>query len=372
MEYTPASLIKRRTIRPKYAKKDNEGVLIAELPSRPIDKSIAEACLLAHILVSKYVDHLPFYRQIQMFKRDFGWQPSQSTMSDWMAGCCKLLEPLYNTLKQKILDSNYIQADESPIKVLDSDKKAKSHQGYQWVYHDPVQKRVLFNYRKGRGQNGPKELLAHYNGYLQCDGYSVYDKIGANPKIKLAGCLVHARRKFHEALDNDKNRAEKALTIFREIYKKEREIKEEANEDIDKIKTLRIKTIQPLLIQIKQWITQEQYNVLPKSKIGSAMTYFVNQYPKFENIFKDGRIQLDNNRIENSIRPMAIGRKNYLFCGSHKAAQNAAILYSFFGSCKMQGINPREWLANTLEKLPDHSIQNLEELLPGYQENVTA
>ena len=372
LEYTPASLVKKRTIRPKYAKKDSEGILIGELPSRPIDKSIAEASLLAHILVSKYIDHLPFYRQIQMFKRDFGWEPAQSTMSDWMAGCCKLLEPLYNTLKQKILDSDYIQADESPIKVLDGDKKGSTHQGYQWVYHDPVQKLVLFNYRKGRGQHGPKELLAHYNGYLQCDGYTVYDKIGIDPKITLAGCLVHARRKFHDALDSDKKRAQIALEIFRKIYLEERDIKEDSQNNASKRKALRDQKIKPLLLQIKSWIEKEQFNVLPKSPIGKAMTYFINQYPKFENIFLDGRIELDNNLIENSIRPMAIGRKNYLFCGSHKAAQNAAMLYSFFGSCKMQRVNPREWLANTLEKLPDHSIQKLEELLPGYQENVTA
>ncbi len=372
LEYTPASLIKRRTIRPKYAKPDNEGVLIAALPSRPIDKAIAEACLLAHILVSKYVDHLPFYRQIQMFKRDFGWEPAQSTISDWMASCCQLLEPLYNTLKQKILTSHYIQADESPIKVLDSDKKGKAHQGYQWVYHDPVGKLVLFNYRKGRGQHGPKELLTDYTGYLQCDGYTVYDKIGTDPKITLAGCLVHARRKFHDALDSDKKRAQIALALFREIYLKERTIREETQSDFAQRKTIRNKKIKPLLAQIKTWIEQEQFNVLPKTPIGKAMTYFINQYPKLEAIFEHGSIELDNNLIENAIRPMAIGRKNYLFCGSHKAAQNAAMLYSFFGSCKMKNINPREWLEDTLQRIPDHSIQKLEELLPGYQENITA
>jgi transposase len=369
LEYTPASLVKRRTIRPKYATPDNEGVIIADLPSRPIDKAIGEACLLAHILVSKYVDHLPFYRQIQMFKRDFGWEPAQSTISDWMTSCCQLLAPLYNTLKQKILDSDYIQADESPIKVLDSDKKGKSHQGYQWVYHDPVQKRVLFNYRKGRGQHGPKELLAGYHGYLQCDGYSVYDKIGTDPKIILAGCLAHARRKFHDALDSDKKRAEIALTLFRKMYLEERAIKQDTPNDFAKRKLLRDQKIKPLLTQIKTWIEQEQFNVLPKSPIGKAMTYFVNQYPKLEAIFQDGRLELDNNLIENAIRPMAIGRKNYLFCGSHQAAQNTAMLYSFFGSCKMQNINPRQWLTNTLEKIPDHSIQKLEELLPGYQKH---
>ena len=367
LEYTPASLVKRRTIRPKYAKADGEGVLIAELPSRPINKCIVEACLLAHILVGKYIDHLPFYRQIQIFKRDFKWEPAQSTMSDWMAGCCRLLEPLYDTLKRKILDSGYIQADESPIKVQDSDKKGSTHQGYQWVYHDPIGKLVLFNYRKGRGQHGPKELLMTYSGYLQCDGYVVYDKIGAKKEITLAGCLVHARRKFHDALDSDKARAEKALAIFRQIYLEERKIKEQADGDFEKIRMARLQKIQPLLIRIKDWITGEQFNVLPKSPLGKAMTYFVNQYHKFNTIFLDGRIELDNNRIENSIRPLALGRKNYLFAGSHDAAQNAAMIYSFFGSCKMQGINPREWLKDTLERIPDHSIQRLEELLPGYQ-----
>lgn len=156
LEYTPASLIKRRTIRPKYATKEKDRVVIAELPSRPLPKSIAEASLLAHILVAKFVDHLPLYRQIQQFKRDFGWEVAQSTMCDWVDGCAQLLEPLYNVLKQKILESDYIQADESPIKVLDKDKKGSTHQGYQWVYRDPLQGLVLFNYRKGRGQNGPK------------------------------------------------------------------------------------------------------------------------------------------------------------------------------------------------------------------------
>lgn len=367
LEYTPASLVKKRTIRPKYAKSEGQGVLIAPLPSRPLDKCIAEASLLAHILVSKYVDHLPFYRQIQIFKRDFGWVLAPSTISDWMSRCCVLLEALYKVLKQKILESGYIQVDESPIKVLDKDKKGSTHQGYQWVYHDPVSKRVLFDYRKGRGQHGPKELLSDYQGYLQCDGYSVYDKIGTDPGITLAGCLVHARRKFHQALDNDKTRVEKALGLFRTIYREERQIKDQAKGDYQAINTLRQTKVKPLLEQLKQWVMQERHKVLPKSKIGKAMNYFANQYHKFEAIFSDGRIQLDNNLIENTIRPMAIGRKNYLFCGSHKAAQHAAMLYSFFGTCKIQNVNPSQWLTDTLRKIPEYNIQKLYELLPGYK-----
>ena len=370
LEYTPASLVKRRTIRPKYAKANGEGIVIGELPSRPIEKSIAEASLLAYILVSKYVDHLPLYRQIQMFKRDFNWQASQSTFGDWVNSCCKLLEPLYNALKQKIIDSDYIQADESPIKVLDKDKIRSTHQGYQWVYHSPLHKLVLFNYRKGRGQSGPKEMLEEYQGYLQCDGYKVYDAIGLNKGITLVGCLVHARRKFHDALDNDANRANYALRIFARIYQKEKQIKEQSGDDLTLKQELRVKEIAPLIKEIKLWIEQESLKVLPKSAIGKAMTYYLKQYHKLEAVTLDSRLELDNNLIENSIRPLALGRKNYLFAGSHKAAQNTAMLYSFFGSCKINKVNPREWLEYVLENIPQWNIQKLELLLPNkFSEN---
>lgn len=372
LEYTPASLVKRRTIRPKYAKPNGEGIVIGQLPSRPIEKSIAEASLLAHILVSKYVDHLPLYRQIQMFKRDFGWQASQSTFCDWVSACCTLLEPLYNTLKQKIISSDYIQADESPIKVLDKEKIRSTHQGYQWVYHSPLHKLVLFNYRKGRGQTGPQEVLENYQGYLQCDGYKVYDKFGLKAHITLVGCLVHARRKFFDAQDNDPQRAKHALGIFTKIYTKEKWIKTQAEEDLILKQKLRLKEIAPLVKEIKDWIEQESLKVLPKSAIGKAMSYYLKQYHKLKAVTLDARLELDNNLIENSIRPLALGRKNYLFAGSHKAAQNTAILYSFFGSCKINNVNPRQWLQYVLENIPEWNIQNLEQLLPSnYSEILT-
>ena len=365
LEYTPANLIKRRTIRPKYAKANGAGIIIGELPSRPIEKSIAEASLLAHILVSKYVDHLPLYRQIQIFKRDFGWHASQSTFCDWVNYCCLLLEPLYNALKQKIISSDYIQADESPIKVLDKDKTRSTHQGYQWVYHSPLHNLVLFNYRKGRGQEGPKEMLENYQGYLQCDGYKVYDKFGLQENITLVGCLVHARRKFFDAQENDPQRAKYALAIFAKIYHKEKQLKEKAGDDFTVKQELRLKEIAPLIKEIKNWIEKENIKVLPKSAIGKAMAYYLKQYHKLEAITLDPRLELDNNLIENAIRPLALGRKNYLFAGSHKAAQNTAMLYSFFGSCKINHVNPREWLQYVLENIPDWNIQKLDLLLPN-------
>ena len=369
LDYTPASLVKRRTIRPKYAKADGSGIVIGQLPSRPIDKSIAEIGLLVYILVSKYVDHLPLHRLAQRFNREFGWNPAQSTLCDWVDRCCQLLRPLYNALKQKILSSDYIQADESPIKVLDKEKVRTTHQGYQWVYHSPLDRLVLFNYRKGRGQQGPKELLENYRGYLQCDGYKVYDAIGQQEGITLVGCLAHARRKFFDAQDNDATRARYALEIIAKIYRLDKQIHKDYQDDYTQIQSQRQKNIAPLLKQIKTWIEQENLKVLPQSAIAKAMRYYLRQYPKLEAILLDPRLKLDNNLIENKIRPLALGRKNYLFAGSHKAAQNTAMLYSFFGSCKANNVNPMAWLNDVLEKLPDWNIQNLEELLPDQWKN---
>jgi transposase len=369
LEYTPASLIKRRTIRPKYAKKDNNGILIGQLPSRPIEKSIAEASLLAYILVCKYVDHLPLYRLAQKFNREFDWHPAQSTLCDWVDSCCKLLNPLYNRLKQKIISSDYIQADESPIKVLDKDKIRKTHQGYQWVYYNPMDNLVLFNYRKGRGQNGPKEILSDYCGYLQCDGYRVYDNIGQQEGIKLVGCLAHARRKFFDAQDNDQQKARYALELIAKIYHLDKQINLKYEKDYTQIQKERKEKIEPILIQIKTWIEQENLRVLPKSAIAKAMRYFITQYPKLEAVMLDGRLKLDNNLIENKIRPLALGRKNYLFAGSHNAAQNTAMLYSFFGSFKANDVDPLKWLQDVLEKIPDYNIQKLDELLPDKWNN---
>lgn len=377
IEYTPASLIKRRVIRPKYVEKDGSTIHIASLPSRPLPKTIAEAGLLSHILVSKYVDHLPLYRLAKMFKRDFDWQVAQSTLVDWVSACCRLLEPLYNALEREVFNTQYIQADESPIKVLEystakgkdppGSKGNKIMQGYQWVYYSPEKKLVYFNYRKGRGLNGPKEVLMQYTGHVQCDGYQVYDKIGAIRKeVTLLGCLAHARRYFEKALDNDRERSTHALGIIRKVYLEERKAKE--LNDPKAHQEVRSKKILPKLKALKSW-TEEQYSkVVPKSKIARAMYYYSAQWDKIHRAAANARFELDNNLIENKIRPLALGRKNYLFAGSHDGARRAAMLYSFFGSCMQMGINPAVWLEETLEKIPEYPINKITDLLPGYRE----
>lgn len=362
LEYTPASLVKKRVIRPKYARKHGEGIVIAPLPSRTLPKAIAESSLLTHIIISKFVDHMPFYRQIQRFKRDYNWDVSDSTINEWFIACCTLLQPLYDKLKENVMGSGYIQADESPIKVLDQDKPGSTHQGYQWVYHSPESGLVLFTYRKGRGEHGPKEILSTYKGILQCDGYAVYDKIGMHPGVQLAGCLAHARRKYVEASDNDKVRSEHALSLIQRIYAVDKSCQEIPNSTRT---AHRQEHIGPLFNELHTWAEKEYIRVVPKSPIGKAINYTLLQWDKLKTILTDSRIRMDNNLIENKIRPLALGRKNYLFAGSHDAAQRIAMLYSFVGSCKAHDINPSEWLKDTLDQIAETKMADLESLLPS-------
>lgn len=363
LEYTPASLVKKRTIRLKYAKPNGEGVVIGKLPTRPLPKAIAEASLIAHIIVCKFIDHLPFFRQIQRFLRDYSWQVSDSTINEWFVAVCTLLHPLYEVLKSKVLQSGYLQVDESPIKVLDQDNEKGIHQGYQWVYYAPENQLVYFNYRKGRGQHGPKEILSGYQGILQTDGWQVYDKFEGLPGITLVGCLAHARRKFHEAKETNKTKSEQALTVIQRIYAADRTGKELP---VIERKQYREQQMKPLFDELSQWIDSElQKGIEPKSAYGKALSYTKKQWPKLIRILDHPQVELDNNLTENKIRPLALGRKNYLFAGSHSAAERIAMMYSFFGTCKARDINPYHWLKSTLERIPETKLSELEKLLPG-------
>ena len=373
LDYRPGVLLKRRYIRKKYARTeetpDAASILIGELPERPIPKGIAEAGLLAYLFVAKYIDHLPFYRQIEIFKRDHGWAIHKSTINDWFAACCTLLEPLYETLRKNVLHTDYLQGDESTMKVLDSNKAGNTHLGYQWVFHNPLSGNVLFVYRKGRGANGLTETLADFKGYLQSDGYAAYDKFARGRQVELISCLAHIRRKFFEAKDNHPAMAEHALTKIQQLYAIERHARE-AKMSAAERKTLRQAKAKAIYEELLQWVITEQKNNLSKGAIGKALHYATNQLPRLAHYLEDGRIEIDNNLIENSIRPLALGRKNYLFAGSHEGAQRAAMMYSFFASCKYAKANPWEWLTDVLGRIGTHPINRLEELLPAqWEEN---
>ena len=372
LEYNPGSLFKKRYIIPRYVKteKAETGEEIteffqAQIPPRPLPKSIAESGLLTHLITQKFLYHLLFYRQIKQFKELYDTDLRKSSVNDWFAATCTLLKPLYEKLKQKILESDYIQADESPIQVQDSEKKGKTHRGYQWVYHDPLTKLVLFDYQKGRGKNGPKDILAAFSGVLQTDGYAVYDKlVKKRDDITLIGCAAHARRYFFDSKNSDP-KAEIALNYFQKLYAVERQIRETNITDFEKIAAFRKKNAIPVWNNFFAWAKNEYPKALPKSPFGKALYYLLQREQKLTGYLNDGRLQIDNNLVENSIRPLALGRKNYLFAGSHHAAQRIAMMYSFFGSCQKQGINPVSWLKYVLDNIAQHPINRIDELLPS-------
>jgi transposase len=274
MEYRKAEIYVKKYIRSKYALPQEEGIKIGQLPSLPIPKGNAGPSLLSHILTGKYVDHLPLYRQQKQFKR-LGVEISDKTICGWVAASCDLLIPLYEKLMQNVQQSGYIQADETPIKVLDKDKKRDTHKGYYWVYHSPITNTVCFQYRKGRGREGPKEFLKDFQGAIQADGWHVYDKFEKREGITLLGCLAHVRRKFEEALDNDKVRAEHVLSEIQKLYATERKARKE-DLNYDERAELRNKESKPILQDLKAWLMENapgtNSKILPKSKIGKAVS----------------------------------------------------------------------------------------------------
>lgn len=362
LEHIPGKLYVRRIIRPKYVKEDKEGVSIASLPSLPIPKGNAGAGLLAHIQVSKWVDHLPFYRQVQMFKRE-KMRIAESTINGWFTATCNLLEPLYDELVKEVKAQNYLQADESPIRVQDSHKKGTTHIGYQWVYHAPIQRLVVFDYQPSRSKQGVGTFLQDFEGSLQTDGYTAYNGLAKTGKVMLLACMAHARRYFEKALDNDKQTASHALGVIQELYIIERSAKEE-NYTADQLKEIRQQQALPILHDWKLWLDEQQQLTTPKSPIGKAVNYTLGLWSRLLRYIENGDYQIDNNRIENAIRPLALGRKNYLFAGSHNAAQRAAMMYSFFATCKTNQVNPYEWLKGVLHKIPEQKVNDLHDLLP--------
>ncbi len=366
LDYIPAELYVKQYIRPKYVAPHSDGlstVITASLPGRLMEKCMAGEGLLAQMIVDKYMDHLPIHRQLQRYER-MGVRIAQSTSNDWFRAALNHLSSLYQAHKQKTLATGYLGADETPLKVLDEDKKGTTHRGYYWVYHNSEQKLVLFDYRPGRGREGPDDMLKDFQGYLQTDGYSAYEDFDRRPGITLLHCMSHARRKFFEALQNDKDRAEHALGLFRQLYAIERRIKEGALTG-DAVVQLRQQEAVPVLQTIRTWMEAEYPRiVVKKSAIAQAMAYCLPRWEKLCIYTTDARLHIDNNPVENALRPVAVGRKNYLFAGSHEAAQRAAMVYSLFATCKLHDTNPYHWLKDVLERMHLYTTGNIEELLP--------
>jgi transposase len=361
LEYQPAKYYIHRIIRRKYAPKSGEGsFMTATLPDRVIDKGIPGAGVIAQAIIDKYIDHLPVYRQIGRFARD-GIEISEATLHHWVKRGAQKLEILYDYLWEQQLRCGYLQVDETTIKVLQSEKKKKAHLGYYWVYHDPIGKTAMFRYESGRAGAFPVKQLASFKGYLQTDGYAGYNQLAKKEQITHLSCWAHVRREFEKALQNDKNRAEIALTLIQSLYAIEKQGREL---HVNERKELRLEKSLPIINAFFKWVAGELYKTLPKSQIGKALAYAKDRYDSLMAYLYDGNLIIDNNLVENAIRPVALGRKNYLFAKTHESAQRAAIIYTFMAICKKHQVNPFNWLKSTLLKIDSTSIQKLDTLLP--------
>lgn len=364
LEYEPGELFVKKYIRNKYVEQNGGGILIGELPSMPLPKAIAGPGLLAQIVIDKYVDHLPLHRQMQRFERS-GVKLPYSTLTDWVSNTCRLIEPLFEALKKEVLQSNYLHVDETPIRVMDKDKKAETHRGYYWVYQNSIDKTVFFDYQEGRGREGPMEILEHFRGYLQTDGYIAYEIFDKRAGIRLMHCMAHARRMFNEALENDEVRASYAMEQLQKLYAIERGAKDQ-HLSLEEITEVRKEKSVPVLNAFGEWMKKQYLEVTPKSPIGKALGYSIERWERLSLYTRDGKLNIDNNPVENSIRPVALGRKNYLFAGSHEAARRSGMLYSLLGTCKLHNVEPYQWLQNVLQTIADHPVNKISELLPHH------
>ena len=343
---------------------EDRRIICARLPLAPVNRCMAGASVLADIIIGKFMYHLPFYRQIQQYKES-GITISDSTMGGWYEAAVEKLKLLYDILRQHILQSEYIQIDESVLPVIDSEKH-KARKGYEWCVRDAIRGAVMFYYDRGsRGGKVAREILGAHKGAVQCDGYDAYDQFEKNDNITVYGCWAHARRKFVDALNENNRLATEALCFIRKIYKVESDANK-AGLNADERKEQRLKISYPTIRLFETWMKETYLKVLPNSKMGDAIEYTYSLLPRLSRYVNDGRINIDNNLIENAIRPLALGRKNYLFCGNDASAYRAAIVYSLISTCKAVDVDPRTWMEDVLRKIPyyQRDQRDLAELLP--------
>jgi transposase len=372
LEYVPASLLVLQHVRPKYACAACEAhVVIAERLPEPIDKGLPGPGLMAHVAVSKYADHLPLYRQEGILNR-FGVELCRSTLCDWMAAAAGLLRPVVRAMLQRILLSQVIATDDTPVKVQDHKGKGIKT-GRLWVYYgDHAHRYTVYDYTPDRSSAGPERVLNGFKGYLQADAYAAYDGLFVDGSIVEVGCWMHARRKFYEARTSDPERSHMVLAWIVGLYKVEDDAKQERvkhPEWDDAVwhvyrHELRSKRSRPILDAIRTWLDAQQPGVLPKSPIGEAIGYALNHWGALIRPLEAGFLEIDNGASERALKPVAIGRKNWLFAGSDGGGETAAVLMSLCTTCKELKIDPFAYLRDVLARVSTHPNSRIEELLP--------
>lgn len=378
LSWIPGEIVVNRLVRSRYSTPaDGSGksrIIIAPLPVRAIPKCQADPSLLAQVAVDKFVDHKPLNRQLDAFKRSQIIIP-YSTIADWVRLTGTVLDPFGSVMLNEMLASNYWHADETGIPVLDKTKKGDTHKGFFWTYMTGDGRLIYYDYQPGRDGKYPREILKRFKGHLQTDGYSVYEDMGIRD-ITVFFCMAHARRKIFDALSNDKARAEYALTEIRKLYAIEEQCREKQL-DPDQRKSKREQEALPILEALGAWMKKQYEQLRPKTAIAQAFAYSIKRWDKLSLYATTGHLEIDNNAVERSMKSIAVGRKNYMFCGSHEAAKRAGLLYSMLVTCKLNGVNPYEWLKDILSRnINEMPINKLKELLPHNwkksQEGVTA
>ena len=379
--FKPKQFYRERHVYPKYicrnAECNREKLVQAKTDAQIIDKSVATPALLAHVLISKYADHLPLYRQSLIYQRS-GVYLSDSTLADWVGRCGVQLGFLVKRLHKIMLTQPIVHADETPVKVLNGygmkDAKGKLKQGYVWAYvtpqHSPI-KAVVYDFAQGRGSEYPNAFLKGFKGKLVCDGYNGYKPLFGRGVIEV-GCMAHARRKFHELHVTGQSLISiEALELFQTLYAVEREIDErfEKNQtplprDAQIVRQVRQEKAKPVADKLYAWLQQKRLGTTKNASITKAIEYCLKRWQALTRYLEDGNLPIDNNWAENQMRPWALGRKNWLFAGSLESGQRAANVMSLIQSARLNGLDPYAYLADVLRRLPTHPDSQIDELLP--------
>ena len=369
LDIIPAKIQVIRHIRKKYACSCGQCIKTAPLPAQPIPRSMASPGLLAHITVSKYQDALPLYRQETILQR-MGVELPRATLANWMIQAGALIQPVINLLRDRLLDYDILQMDETTVQVLNEQGKTAQSKSYLWLQRGgpPDKPVVLYDYDPGRGAGVPTRLLTGFTGHLQTDGYDGYNAVVAANGLVHVGCMAHARRKFSEAVKAQgkkkrKGKAHQGLALIQKLYRVEKQARKLKPEERH---SHRQRHARPILDELRTWLDEALPQVPPTSATGKALNYLHREWDKLIRYLDDGRLEIDNNGAENAIRPFVVGRKNWLFSASVKGVKASANLYSLIETAKANKLEPYAYLRYLFTALPQaETVEAIEALLPG-------